>query len=487
MTILRRTLKSITWQGLNVLAKFGFLLIGTAAIGIGALLGYLINSPESAELAVSIVVLLALLLIIMNNPLNGMLVWLFFTPFIGSWINIPLGAGIPDLELDRFAVAFLLILMLAKASIGQFRFSRIGLVEISIAAMTLGIALSAPLSRNPNDVLQSALSMYFIPLSLYFFAKNLVKNKDDLHKLLLVIAILGFVLASYVIYEQATGNILLLAKGREEKTDTYYTESLRMIRGILGRPGHFGRVLTTAIPIALYLFFESKTIARKSLLVGMLVTQASGMFLTYNRTSWYALLIGLSILPFFYPQFRKVYLIIVLLAAVALWATWDEVNDSAVVEERVNLRTDSYNGRTPRWEAGWAMWKVKPIRGWGFGRYEEESGRFRTDGVRWNFIAIENDYLHILVGSGLIGFLPYLLFLLTPLVQSLRLFIRARTRHWTGFIRPETLAIYWAVILPLVITSYTQIQTKPIVKMLPFAVAGAVVGSHERLLCSKTE
>ena len=128
------------------------------------------------------------------------------------------------------------------------------------------------------------------------------------------------------------------------------------------------------------------------------------------------------------------------------------------------------------------MWKVKPIRGWGAGRYGRESGRFRTDGRTKNFTAIENDYLDIMVKSGLIGFLPYLIFLLAPLASSVRLFFRARSREWTGSITPETIAVYWSVMTPFLIGSYTAVHDGDIVKMFTFAVAGAVVGSHEHLL-----
>jgi O-antigen ligase len=373
--------------------------------------------------------------------------------------------------------------VLARAAIGKFRFGRIGLADVCMIATTFGIMLSAPLSVDLKGVLRWSISLHFIPLSLYFFAKNLVQNKDDLHKLFLVIAILGFVAASYVIYEQTTGHILFLGKGQSleeaQRRTGHYGYGLRVVRGLLGSGSNSGRVLISTIPITFYLVFESKSANRKVLLAGTIPVQFYGLFLTYNRTSWYALLLSLTIIQFFYPQFRKVYFVIVFVAAVALWATWDQVSESTVVTKRVNSEVSTLEGRETRWQAGYNMWRAKPLRGWGFGRYEKESGRFRTDGDRRNLRAIENDYLHILVGSGLIGFLPYLLFLLTPLLNSLRLFFRARAPDWLGFIKPETIAVYWTVILSFAMGSYTQIQTQQIVKMLPFAVAGAVVGTHE--------
>lgn len=459
-------------------------MIGAVAVSLGVALGYLLNSVETAELIISILAILVLVLIIVNNPLDGILVWLVLTPFLETRINIPMGAGIPDLEFGRLAVAILAIFMLARAAIGQFSFAQVGLVELAGIATVFGAVLAAPLSTGPKGVLQTAITLHFIPLSLYFFAKNLVQDEGDLHKLFWAATILGSAVAAYAIYEQTTGNILFLQEG-QSASDLWvsYTANLRLIRGLLGRASNFGRVLDATIPISFYLLFESKTVTRRVWLVGMLVVQAYGLFLTYNRTSWYALLLGLTIIQFLYPRFRKAYFVIALVAVVVLWAAWDQVSESAVVEERVNSKVSTLEGREARWTAGYNMWRVKPIRGWGFGQYEKQSGRFRTDGARENFVAIENEYLHILVGSGLVGFLPYVLFLLNPLLKSVRLFFRARAPDWPGFIKPETIAIYWAVILSFGIGSYTQIQTQLVVKAIPFAVAGAVVGTQERWLC----
>jgi len=248
--------------------------------------------------------------------------------------------------------------------------------------------------------------------------------------------------------------------------------------------GGNGRALALAIPVTFYLFFEHKKVGWKIFLVGMLAVQFYGLLLTYNRTSWYSLLISLFVLQFFYPQFRKVFLALVLVSVMVLWAAGDQVNDSQAAD-RVNDENSTLEGREARWEAGFNMWKVKPIRGWGDGRYGRESGRFRTDGLEKNFKAIENDYLDIMVNSGLIGFLPYLIFLLAPLVSSLRLFFRARSPEWTGSIRPETIAVYWCVMIPFLVGSYTAVQNGDVVKMFTFAVAGGIIGSHEHLLRNK--
>jgi O-antigen ligase len=289
----------------------------------------------------------------------------------------------------------------------------------------------------------------------------------------------------YAAYEHATGNVLFLPKDKEIISFFRKGTSIRIIQGLWG--GAFmGRALATTIPVTFYLFLERKKIDLfKILLVGMLVIQFYSIVIAMTRTPWYALLLGMFIMQFFYPQFRKLFFVLVFAATVVLWITWDQVNQSEAAQ-RVNDKVSTLEGREARWQAGVKMWKVKPIWGWGFGWYAKKSGSFRTDGEYTNFEngAVENDYLHILIGSGLVGLLPYLIFLFVPLVNSLRLFFRARAPDWPGFIKPETLTIYWALILTLVMGGYTGIYTPSSVgiKMIVFAVAGAVVGAHEPLL-----
>jgi O-antigen ligase len=428
-------------------------------------------------------------LIILNRPADGLALWLLLIPFLETWIKIPMGAGLPDLSFSRFTIAFLAVAKLAKAAVGKERPAPINIAEIGIVGTTAGIMMAAPLSiqPNPRGVIQMAISWYFTPLVGYVLAKNLVHSSRELKRLLLAVAVLGFVSGTYALYEYATGNILFLRQGLSADELSLYRRDLgiRMIQGIWGGTGDMGRALALAIPITFHLFLESrgKSILRIFLVIA-LIAQFCGIVVAMSRTPWYALLIGLFVMQFFYPQFRKTFLIIALLAAIVLWATWDQVTESDVAA-RVGDQVSTLDGRQTRWQAAFNMWRAKPIRGWGFGHYRQESGRFRTDGSLRNLSAMENDYLYILVGSGLIGFIPYLLFLVMPLINSVRLFFLTRTPGWSGFIKRETIAVYWAVLLCFAINSYTALITQPGLKLIVCVVAGAVVGSHESLLRRK--
>ena len=475
--------KSLQTHGLVLFHKTQSFWIALLVISLGIFLGFQFAlSNETVELVGSIIFLVLLLPFVISRPLTGLLLLVVLTAFIEEWVEIPLGAGIPDLSFSRFIIAFMGIAMLAKAAVGRFRFvTPLGWADVAIVLTLLGIMSSAPLADSPTGVLQNTLSRFLTPMVLYFFARNFVRSREDLQKVLYAILIFGVLASLYAVYEYTTGHILFVSKETSvEDLNTAYTASLRLIRGLLGRSGNFGRVLASTIPVSFYLFFEQKQARLKLLLIAAIALQFFVLFISYNRASWYAVLISLSIIQLFYAQFRKLYILIVLVAGLALWATWDQINESTVVQERVDHRTENFNGRTPRWQAAYNMWKEKPIRGWGPDAFKERSGQFRIDGSSSNFRdgAIENDYLSLMVETGLLGLIPYLLFLLVPLFNSIYLFFLARSPDWTGFVKADTITIYWCAIISFLITSYTQIQSQAVVRMLPFVLAGAIVGSH---------
>ena len=121
MMSLKKSLRLATFRGIRYVLKVRALLIAAMVIGLGVLLGYLFHTPEMAEITISVLVICLMLGITVSAPLNGVLVLLATTAFFETWINIPMGAGVPDLSFERFTVAFLAIVMLAQAAVGRYR------------------------------------------------------------------------------------------------------------------------------------------------------------------------------------------------------------------------------------------------------------------------------------------------------------------------------------------------------------------------------
>ncbi|MEM7034801.1 MAG: O-antigen ligase family protein [Chloroflexota bacterium] len=484
MSILTQSLRTVSGFSIDVLRRLRYVIITLVAIGIGVGIGSVTNDADTIAIVISIAVITSLFFLIIARPVNGLLALLFFMVFIDHWVEIPMGQGIPDLNFSRFFLFFTSVILLAWAAIGKFKFTRIGWVEIFAVATVMGIASAATLTTTPSpvNVIQNTLTNQLTPLFIYFFAKNLVRNRTELYQVLWVIAILGAFTGLYALYEYSTGHVLFVQKDKDVTRLFRGGTNIRLIVGIMGGSGQMGRAMAAIIPVTFYLFLEHKKAdLGKLLLIIMLVFQFGGLIVPLSRTPWYATLLALFVMQLFYPQFRKLFIIIGIVGAVVIFGTWDSVSQSQAAS-RLDDDGEGLEGREARWNAGWNMFMSKPIRGWGFGKYETNSGRFRTDGSRSNFDAIESDYLHIMVATGLIGIAPYLLYIASILIYSWRLFLRVRLPEWSGFIKTGTLTVVWAMIICLMVTSYTARQVQPVIKLITFAVAGAVVGSHEYIL-----
>jgi O-antigen ligase len=247
------------------------------------------------------------------------------------------------------------------------------------------------------------------------------------------------------------------------------------------------------IPVTVYLFLENRTRPLRRLVpLGMLAIQSYSIVICMCRAPWYSCLIALFVMQLFDKRFRKLFIAIALVAAVLVGLTWGMVTESNVAA-RLNDDVSTYEGRQDRWITAWRMWLVRPIRGWGFGRFELESWRFRPKGTtQARIYAPENDYLVVLVGSGLLGLLPYLGVLLLPLWQGLRLIYKAKSFQrrglpWPGFVKVETLAVACAVIICFGVFSFSSANVIASTKLILLSLAGAVIGSHDHLLRNSSD
>ncbi len=458
------------------------LLIACAAAAVGVTVAVLsFGSVEAAQGVLSFFALALLFYLIIRRPLNGLLLWIFFMPIVETYVKVDLGRGIPDLSFSRFAILLMLLVMLLLAIQGRFIFRPLGLTDLLIVLVPLSIMLSAPLSNDPVSVLQKSISDYFTPLAVYFFCKQLIRSERDLNFVLWTMVAFGFMAGSAALFEFFTGQAILIPAQRELTRFYRGDTDLRLIVSILGSTGAMGRVLSGLLPVALYLALEARESTTRILLFVILTVMLGGLAVTLSRTPILAGLMAVFILQFAYPRFRQLFLVAGVVAALVLGTNWSRIQDSEVAEDRLS-DVEDFNGRTPRWEAGLNMWRAEPLRGWGVDGYAEQSGNFRVDGSREDFDAVESEYVYLLVSSGLIGFLPFMSFLLLPALISLRLFRRARAPDWPGFITPRAVVLHWSVLLTLLLAMATANTSSSIVKLMPFVVAGAIVGSHEHWL-----
>ncbi len=446
--------------------RYGLIALVTALLGVG--LGLSLMTPAQETLA-SLILVGFCVLIALLHPLEGVLLALALLPFENFfYLNIKLGESVPDINLSRLVVGLVFVLLLARAATGRVKLQALTLTDVVMALTVLGLGVSAVRGLEVVPAFQVLIDRYLVPYVLYFVAKNEVRDRADLKKVLWAVAVIGLYNAAYGIYTQTTGQVLFVEGGRLQGI-TEYTNSLRIMRGLLDAPHIFGLVFSLAIPIDFFLLLKAERLNRQLLALLLLTMTTAALFLTYKRTAWIATMASFFVIQFFFPRFRRLFLVLSVAVIGVMWLYGDEINDSTVVTERVGAKVDSLNGRTELWDEAIAAWTEAPFLGYGRGRYLAQS----SSGI------IESHYLDILVDAGLVGFVPFLLVFGLLLVNGLRLY---RARGAAIFVDPEIAAIFLGVVVAYLVSLYTVVMNHPFPHQLFFLLAGAVVGSQEAAL-----
>jgi O-antigen ligase len=466
---------------LGVLRKLNALWLVLGMTALGVLLGLALTSPLS-NLTVSIVGILVHLVTILASPLNGLLLWMVSNPFGDLYINISLGASLPDLSPTRFCVAFLCILLLAQAAIRKRKLAPFTSTDMVGILLMIGLGLSVINEYSTwQETIQGIFDEYYVPLLVYFFAKNLVTQRQDVNKVLGAVLFFGVYAALYAIYENRTGNILFF---RGTAYFTMYGDSgLHVLRGLLSRSDHFGALFSMVIPVGFYLYLKARTPTEKGLYVIVLGILFIGIYLTYKRTAWIAIgVIGL-VIQWFYPQFRRLFLVLLLVCGAMLAATWNTVSQSAVVTDRINSKNSTMDGRTDGWNAAIELWAQQPLFGYGFNNYETVAEKKGVDDA-----ALENEHLGILFSAGLLGFVPYVAWFVLILRDSIRLFRRSQQNGGEKpYVDKDLAVIFWGVLLGYLINYSTATAGIFSVTMVFYMLTGSIVGSQARFLASSSQ
>lgn len=191
---------------------------------------------------------------------------------------------------------------------------------------------------------------------------------------------------------------------------------------VLRNSGLFGMIMNYAHNMSYFLIIitglfiyreETKKYINIKFLIGVLIVNFVGLYFSYTRGAWLAVLAGI---PFFYfKNHKKIFLGIcfglVLLGAAAYFLAGDKV-----------VRPQSERERISQWMAATYAFKERPILGYGYLNFEPHSGeikeRYNLGSV--NFVShAHNNFLEMLGGTGILGFMAFVTWLFFWFKESL--------------------------------------------------------------------
>jgi O-antigen ligase len=460
--------------------KFVSALKSLALAGVVTALGILVGtqmvaSPEQESFVVAVISCLAYLFLAIANPVLGLVVTLVTYPLNYHFSVLELGYGIPNISADRLIIFILAALFFFQITTGKRKLRYPNLAGNLAALIFLGAYYSSfhNFDWSPNRALMFILNAWILPLLVYFLLSNMVVNKRQIHIILNLLLILAVYSALYMIYENVTGHVLL-EDGQGPRKLFYADTSLRITRGMYGTTTTFGNLYNLLLPVDIYYLLKTRSPGKKTwylLVFGLLLI---GVFLTYKRSVWLGMLLSFLVIQFFYPQFRKFFLIILVVTAVVMTIFWDRVMTTEAVETRITQTDDweSANGRTQRWDAAMDYWWRNPIFGSGFRSYTQ--GQYEQ---------AENLYIHLLASGGLLAFIPFVTMLLIIFGNSIRIFWQARWNQRL-FADRYLMPIFWGSFVSYFFMAYfgSGVEGHAISNYTLFTLMGTLVGSQVPLL-----
>lgn len=449
-------------------------------IGVALALAYgwlLVNQPDNADQLTASIVIAANIILIVVNPLAGLLVWLFLTPLAPVFhLDLHMPAGIPDLGFSRMVGSFLFAYLLTQVALGKRRLARAGAIEVVAPLFVLTLVFAGV--RSTNGWLwgvQTIFEAYVMPLLAYFLARNLIHNARDFDRLGSALLAIGAIIAFLAILEQTTG----IAIFRYASSEAFYQPGVRKVGALLGNPAYIALALAIITPIGIHRMMSSPVpIAKVGFGVLVLLYEAA-IFLTYNRSGWLGGLLVVVVMAFSYPRFARLAIPAVLVACLFLALVWGSAQDSAAArrlgaESPIDYRFEAI-------DLGLRIFKTDPILGVGWGSF----GRIVADRGWRPMVRVlptpHNTYLNFLVSGGAALLGSYLL-----LAGGLGLALARAHRAYRLQFRAASplIAIAWASAAAyyassIAFDSYFALYANLVLWAILGAVLGAVRGEAE--------
>jgi O-antigen ligase len=351
-----------------------------------------------------------------HSPLAGLLLTLLLAPYSRFIpLDLDFGAGVPALSLPRLMAAFLLLLLLYQAVRGQRRLRPLAWSDLAFAVFLVVLGLSVAESQYDTPfALQSLLDAYVLPFVYLYLARQIVRNLRDLRWFSATLLLAGVGFAFLIIREQLTGEVLFY--GREAAR---YSASFQKVISLMGNAAPMGISTAMTLPLGLALLAwvfggnmapgQGRTLARVVLPLALGFI-ALGVYMTYNRASWLAVVITIAALMALRPRLRRLLLPVLLVLAILALAFWPSVVNSPAVNERL-LEDSSLGFRGEVARLALDMVRDDPLLGLGyynFGPLAKERYGWDPAPIFGEYPPAHNSLMFILVSGGLLALLPYL-------------------------------------------------------------------------------
>lgn len=377
----------------------------------------------------------AFVLLALLRPDYLLLLIAFFTP-----LSLPLKEVFPGLSFDMslptepliFGLLLLFILKVAQKGNLPRNFLRHP-VSWAIGAYLLWMLFTCITGTMVIVSLKYWLSKVWFIVAFYLMGQELLQNKANFYRFVLLYAA-GFL------------PVIVYAWWRQSGYGFFDNHAANFVMNPFFKDHtSYGAMLVFFIPV-LFVMTRIPSIKRTwRIIAGIQLTFfVVALILSYTRAAWLSLFVALGTLPllWFRVKFRSV-LLVGTLGLVVFFLFQDAFVDRLAtnkqqssselaghMESISNISTDASNvERLNRWSSAVAMFKEKPVLGWGPGTYMFQYAPFQRTDLRTIISTNSGDggnahseYLGALAESGLPGMLSVVLLVLLMLATAFKVY-----------------------------------------------------------------
>jgi O-antigen ligase len=326
------------------------------------------------------------------------------------------------LFLDRFTskyIKFGLIFILFVGSIDIIIKNNVKLnksLVITLLPLFLLLLINTVFSLNPFYTL-IANGAIALTITLGFSSFNIIKKKDIETILKIMFLISGFV-SIWAIMQFLTGfQSFFISDEIQERwrefgitSGAQLDEEYKRVFGTFFSPNTLGVYLNTIIIMLVAFLLNNKfseKISRR-LVIFILILNCVALYLTFSRTSWFSLVIGIFLLVFI--KYRKLLLYVIISSIIVLVVALTVVpldywTTKLRLEKGLGLREDL-------WIAGWNIFLDYPVFGAGHGMFKNLYNHYVNISSAHPFEHPHNMLLFILSDFGLVGVVLISLFII---------------------------------------------------------------------------
>jgi hypothetical protein len=349
---------------------------------------------------------------LVREPFRLFLWFVVTAPLLSFYVLVRMPVGIPDIIYDRIILLILFAIVLTKAIFFDTPLPKLSFFVIAYLAVTVLGQLRLFVLGGMAEGETSRIIGVLVPLAVYWLTKYFLVSQSRLRWLLAsLVASTLFICWTGLIEQVLNVEYSIFAYSSDFTPRPRYLDVPGgRAAGVMTSPGVYGATLGMGLLVGLVGFLQTNRGPIRLLLGAIIVLLAYGVFASYTRGAWVAVLAGLLFAQFYVKNLRKPLLLMTACCIVAAGFLYNDLRKNDVVQERV-MESDNVVGRYERIVFGWNCFLEKPIFGWGSGGYNSLIANSREYGVG-GFSSSHNSLMTMFVDGGLVQAVSFFALLL---------------------------------------------------------------------------